>query len=240
VQSIAVADNGALYDLESSGALFRHTVDGWTLLDTGVQQVLLRRGGALLDLESSGVLWQHSSAGWSLLDSKVSALSLAADGFTPQVSDGTDNGGVHSLSGTVSSQTNNTTVLDELFSDGSLWQYTSSSGWSELDGGVAAFVVASDGTLYDLEASGQLWRHANGVWTLLDSGVQQIGVTSDNALIDLESNGDLWIYSSMSWSLAPKPDGMPVDVTSFTITAGNTVTYTYKIGANTSTFSFTV
>ena len=54
VKSVAVADNGGLYDLESGGALYLYTASGWAFEDSGVQQVLLLRGGAMLDRESGG------------------------------------------------------------------------------------------------------------------------------------------------------------------------------------------
>jgi hypothetical protein len=156
--------------------LYQHSIDGWALLDSGVSAVLSPVGGGFLDLEKSGVLWQHSSAGWRKLDSGVTALSLAADGFTIDV---TDASGARALTGIVTSLPNsNNAILDELFLDGSLWQY-SGGGWALLDSGVQEIGVASDNTLVDLEANGMLYSHLGSHWSFLASGVTSFTINGN-------------------------------------------------------------
>jgi hypothetical protein len=79
------------------------------------------------------------------------------------------------------------TVLDDLLSDGSLWQYGSGS-WSRLDSAVQAIALASDNTLVDLEASGNLYSHSNGHWTLLDSTVSSF-MLAGNTVTAHDSSG---------------------------------------------------
>ena len=131
--------------------------------------MLLPRGGALLDLQPNGALWRHNTAGWTQVDHGVSTVNLAPDRFTANVIDGS---GAQALTGIVGAQTSrNNTVLDELLSDGTLWEFTSGS-WTQVDSSVAGFVVAGDGALYELATNGQLWRHANGAWTGSDAQLQ--------------------------------------------------------------------
>jgi RHS repeat-associated protein len=185
VHSFAVADNGGLYDLESSGALYQHSSDGWTFLDSGLSAVLSPLGGGFLDLEKSGVLWDHTSAGWTKLDSGVTALALAADGFTANVTDGS---GTHALTGIETALSDSShTVLDELLSDSSLWQYHSGS-WTRLDSAVQSIAIATDNTLVDLETNGNLYSNSNAHWTLLDTAVSSFTLTG-NTVTAKDSSG---------------------------------------------------
>jgi hypothetical protein len=178
VGSIAVSDNGALYDLESSGALYEHTVDGWQFLDTGVAKSLSPTGGALLDLEATGVLYQHTKAGWARLDGGVTALTLAPDGFTPLVTIG--NASPTPLPN-ITTQLNNSSILDDLFSDGSLWQ-DSGGLWTMLDSGVKQIGLTANGTLVDLEGNGTLYSHTSQ-WSMLASNVDYFTIASGSNVI---------------------------------------------------------
>ena len=173
VSSIVVAPNGAVFDLESSGALYEHTSSGWSFLDSGVKTIQLMDGGAILDLEQGGGLYRHNSGGWTLLGTGVASISTGPAPFMAQVTAAA--GGTVTKMGITSWTANSGgTAFWDLLDTGSLWHYAGGA-WSQVDSGVQAISTAANGTLIDLETSGALYIYNSG-WNLLASGVVSYAV----------------------------------------------------------------
>lgn len=210
VKSLAMADNGAVYDLENSGSLWMYTVAGWSSVDSTVNAVMVLPGGSILDLESNGGLWHHDSGGWAQWDSGVTSIVAGATPFQIQA---TQAGSTHTV-GAVSPSFHNSsnTVLYALLAGGSLWQYSSGYGWGDpnnphvdkntgvkspsglpSDTGVTAFSVSANDTLIDLERSGLLYSEDASGWTNLDSNVSSFNLQGNHLVA--YSAGGAWQFT---------------------------------------------
>jgi hypothetical protein len=218
VVNFAVADNGELYEMENSGALWQHTVDGWLHLDSMAQQILLPRGGELIDLEKGGALFEHNWTGWTQIDLGVQTnppISLAADGFTVQFTDG---GGAEMLPAVAEAQTSSTAVVDMLLSDGSLWQHTPSGA---LAANPQTLITARLPLLVvphlDVDLSGYGPQYALGGWQRLDSIAAMVAVAGDGTIYDVENNQQLFQYKNGVFSSLDR------NVQQIGVTANNTL-----------------
>jgi hypothetical protein len=175
-QPFTVGNGGsALYQLDSTGGLWKYDAGGWQPLDTGVQSFLLSSDGSLFDLERNGNLYYQRPGGvLTLMDGDVQSIAVGADG-----------------------------TLYDLESSGQLYSRTWAAGWKPIDSAVQSFILSSDGSLFDLERNGNLYyQRPGGVLTPMDGNVQSIAVGADGTLYDLESSGRLY---SRTWAAGWKP-----------------------------------
>jgi hypothetical protein len=183
----AVAGHGVSYVLFTNGYLdeYNDASGKWTYIVNGVASISAgtdAQGNNAVDVVlTSGNAWEHSdSTGWYFIASGVRSVSAGSQGIADYVTTGGNAYQFSQATGkstylaanvaqvTAGTDANGYAMIDLLFSNGNLYEYRASGGWSFLASGVASISKARAGLIDVVFSNGNAEEHtAAGNWNFL-------------------------------------------------------------------------
>lgn len=216
------AGGAALYQLHSSGELFRYTgtpMVGWTKLDNNpLTKEIAADGTALYQRHSNGQIYRYTGTpmtGWALIDSTPTTKTIMALGGKLYKRHGV--GAIFRYTGTpitgwqqlddnplTIALADDGTSLYQLHSNGQIYRYTGTpmSGWALIDDNpLAKEIVASGGRLYQRHGNGEIYQYTGTPmtgWALLDDNPQTAALAADGTrLYQRHKNGQIYRYTGI-------------------------------------------
>jgi hypothetical protein len=187
------------YKLTSDGKLLRTDDSGTVVLDTGVAS-LTAAGTGIYYLEDTGKLFFYDGWTWTLLDVGVASFGVDGTGNNVFILEGDGNVRLHQMAGnTFSFAPLVTSVTHLVVTNGGVAYFLDSTGnlrqdnagtISLVDSGVTSFQLDGSGNLYELLASGNLYKTSSQTPPLA-IGVASFAVTSAGVVDALGTNGVL-------------------------------------------------
>ncbi len=182
--SYVLLTNGNLEEYKESTGTMTTFASGIASIDAGTDKV----GGSMVNMvTTAGAAWECSdTSGWHYLASGVGSVSAGQQGFSAYLTtsgnayDYQDATGTSSLlaSGiaaiTAGTDANGNVMVDLLYDGGQLYQYETSSGWTELVTGVRSISKGVHGVVGVISTAGNAYNDANGQWNGLTSNAVTI------------------------------------------------------------------